>query len=272
MDVASADVVNAIWLLLPGFLAAWIFYGLTAHKRESPFERTIQALIFTAIVQVPTGVIHTVWPKWLPLWTPTVQLGWSLLFATMLGLFLAWCANNNWFHKQFYKFGFTTRTSYPSEWYSTLNTEKRYIILHLKDGRRLYGWPYEWPDHCDSGHFVLMQAEWILDDNTCAPLYAVERFLIPSNDVAWIEFLKAKHEMTASAAEIEGVEELLIGLQEKEDDDGNEATTTAADKQSAAVPARRGTRHERTPACDGRTATNLPATATTEELNDGRQA
>ena len=41
------DVLNLIYALMPGFVAAWIFYGLTAHPQKTPFERTIQALIFT---------------------------------------------------------------------------------------------------------------------------------------------------------------------------------------------------------------------------------
>ena len=37
--------------LLPGFVAAWIFYGLTGHSKPSPFERVVQALVYNVIVQ-----------------------------------------------------------------------------------------------------------------------------------------------------------------------------------------------------------------------------
>ncbi len=48
MELASKELVGIISYLLPGFLAAWIFYGLTAHPKPQPFERVVQALIFTA--------------------------------------------------------------------------------------------------------------------------------------------------------------------------------------------------------------------------------
>ena len=116
MDLVSADVLGVINALMPGFLAAWIFYGLTAHKRQSPFERTIQALIFTAIVQGITGGIHhglEFIGRWyfIGKWTPNIQLAWSFGLAIALGLFIAWSANTNWFHKQFFKWGLTSRTS-----------------------------------------------------------------------------------------------------------------------------------------------------------------
>lgn len=49
--IPDSDIVAAIYQLLPGFVTAWIFYGLTAHPKTSPFERVIQALIFTLFVE-----------------------------------------------------------------------------------------------------------------------------------------------------------------------------------------------------------------------------
>ena len=40
--------------LLAGFVAAWVFYGLTPYKRPTPFERIVQALVYTAVVQLLT--------------------------------------------------------------------------------------------------------------------------------------------------------------------------------------------------------------------------
>ncbi len=48
--IPSSEIVDAIFRLLPGFVTAWVFYGLTAHLKASSFERVIQALIFTLFV------------------------------------------------------------------------------------------------------------------------------------------------------------------------------------------------------------------------------
>ena len=52
------NFLAVIAFLLPGFITAWIFYGLTSHPKPSQFERTIQALIFTFIVQIFVAPLH----------------------------------------------------------------------------------------------------------------------------------------------------------------------------------------------------------------------
>ncbi len=47
----SKEIISVIQSLLPGFLTAWVFYGLTAHRHKDAFERVVQALIFTTIIQ-----------------------------------------------------------------------------------------------------------------------------------------------------------------------------------------------------------------------------
>ena len=47
----STDLISIVEQLLPGFLVAWIVYGLTAYSKPAPFERIVQALIFTILVR-----------------------------------------------------------------------------------------------------------------------------------------------------------------------------------------------------------------------------
>lgn len=234
MEWTSTEIVGVISYLLPGFLAAWVFYGLTAHPRKSPFERIVQALIFTAIAQGLTTLVCWAleWAgQWYAIgeWTKEVALVWSLVNATALGLLFALFANKDWFHGALRWMGATTRTSFPSEWFSAFHRDRRYVILHLEGGRRLHGWPYEWPDQADTGHFVVVQPSWVLDDNTCAPLHTVERLLIPVSQVEMVELLRSDDEISASESEIIAVEDLLVDLQKTgESDDGKQSTTTAA--------------------------------------------
>jgi hypothetical protein len=195
MDFPKSDVVSLIYHLLPGFVTAWIFYGLTPHQPKSPFERTIQALIFTAITQavvIPLGWL-LLWigshVRVLGPWNEQSSFAVSVLVAAGLGLLFTGIANTNWLHGWISRW-ITTRTSFPSEWYSAFRAMKRYVYLHLSDGRRLYGWPTEWPDQPTVGHFVLLEPEWILDDNTRAPLVLIDQMLIPVSAVAMIEFEK----------------------------------------------------------------------------------
>jgi len=222
VEWVSQEVVSIIYYLMPGFLAAWVFYTLTAHRKTSPFERVVEALIFTVVVQAVTAVV-----RWilvlvghiivLGTWTQDSALIWSIVLALLAGSLVAWLANTDYLHRWLRGMHVTKRTSFPSQWYSAFNSQSRWVTLHLKGGRRLYGWPEEWPDHSDTGHFILDQPEWLLDDGRRAPLHSVERILVAASDVELVEFLKSEDELP-ERAEAEKARAVLEGLHRKEQD------------------------------------------------------
>ncbi len=234
MELPQTEIVGVIYALLPGFLAAWIFYGLTAHPRKSPFERVVQALIFTGIAQAVVLLLRASLlcaGRWfaMGIWTNDVAYVWSIAVAVLLGLTFALFANKDWFHRFLREHpwlarigGITTRTSFPSEWFSAFNQDKRYVVLHLTGQRRLYGWPFEWPDSPDSGHFVIAQPEWLLENNQRVPVHTVERMLVAAKDVEMVEFEKAMSEIDASEDEIETAEKTLVELQKEEVSDDSQ--------------------------------------------------
>jgi hypothetical protein len=126
------------------------------------------------------------------------------------------------------KWAWTHRTSHPSEWFSAFsNHNRRYVILHLKDGRRLFGWPDEWPDACDRGHFVVSECEWLLPTGERAPFHQVESMLIPATSVEFVEFLKYDSEVKASAEQLREAEALLIRVNQQENANGKQSPATA---------------------------------------------
>ncbi len=60
MGIIAKDIPMLIQMLLPGFIAAGVFFTLTAHPKLSEFERLIQALIFTSILRVLTISIRAI--------------------------------------------------------------------------------------------------------------------------------------------------------------------------------------------------------------------
>lgn len=249
MEWTSSEVVGIITYLLPGFVTAWVFYGLTAHPRREPFERVVQALIFTALIQatIPGVRILLEWASQyvvLGVWSREVAVVWSVVNAVLLGVVFSLIANKNWCHKLLWHCGITKRTSYPSEWYSVFNKKGRHVILHLEGGRRLHGWPEEWPDSGDSGHFVIDKPTWLLESNEEAPLHAVEQLVIPAKCVEMVEIMKFPDEITATADQMAATEQTLVNLRLKGSNDGKQVSTTNAEagRQSgpngqAALPA-----------------------------------
>lgn len=188
------DIVELLKFLVPGLIAAWVFYGLTPHKRLSAFERVIQALVFTLFVQTAfeftkhfllgMGTFFEVGP-----WNELSVTFWYVVTALSAGAALAWIANSNRLHQALQQIGITKQTSYPSEWYGVLAESENYVILHLQDERRISGWPKEWPSSFDEGHFYLKSAIW-LDEESDVPLDDSEGILIPAERVTYVEILR----------------------------------------------------------------------------------
>ena len=155
MEQITLEIYNLLVLLLPGFIVAYVFYAVTSFPKKSEFEAIVIALIFTTIVQLIVQVIK----QNVNSWTTLQQSAWSFGVAIIFALLFAFLINNDLIHKFLRLLRITTQTSYPSEWYGIFTTTTTYVVLHLGDGRRIYGWPYEWPNKSDAGHFVLTEAE-----------------------------------------------------------------------------------------------------------------
>lgn len=195
MTQLPSDAIELLAYLLPGFAAAWLFYGLTSHAKPSQFERVVQALIFTFVIQAFLPLL-----RWILLsigsfialapWGKESELLGSLFLAVILGGLIAYCTNNDLFHKWLRSLGFTSRTSHPSEWFCAFTEHVTYVILHLKDGRRLYGWPKEWPIDPQKGQFYIQVPSWIDDNAKPIDLTQLDGILVNVQDVEWVEFLR----------------------------------------------------------------------------------
>jgi hypothetical protein len=255
MDVPSETVIAILTYLLPGFITAALVYVLTPEPRPIPFERVVQALIFTMLVQVGvTGVgagLRWVGLQWfsIGLWTEHVRLGWSVVLAGVLGLFIAWAANTDRIHRALRAVGLTCQTSFSSEWYGVFSRNKGYVVLHLTGRRRLYGWPEEWPSTPGHGHFVMAQAEWLDEDNRIE-LAGVDRILIRAEDVEMVEVMK------------------IVDTMQEQTDGRPQAADT-----SAAAPTPRASTDGRGKAVVPAAAVQAPAatTAAGQEVNPSRR-
>ncbi len=90
MSWTSSEVIGVLVFLLPGILAASIFYSLTSHPKPGTLDQVIQALIFTAIGQAATAalllIFNLIWEH--PQWTKyyELQLVLSVFVAIVVGL------------------------------------------------------------------------------------------------------------------------------------------------------------------------------------------
>jgi hypothetical protein len=237
MNFLAKDIPTLVFQILPGFVAASIFYTLTAHPKTSEFERVIQALIFTVLLKVVLipvreffllvgRCVGAVSP-----WNAEAELAWMIVLALPLGLSFVWVMNKDTCHCWARKLKLTGRTSYPSEWYAAFTREgreKRWIILTLDGEQRLYGWPEEWPDQADKGHFVIDQPEWVMPDGSRVPILQTSKFMMPASEVKRVEFLAQVTEVPQSEQEQRQIQEPLINLHRSESN-GSQGTTTSTE-------------------------------------------
>ena len=260
MEGASKEVLDVIYGLLPGFIACWIFYGLTAHPKSSTFERVVQALIFTAFIKVIVlgmrAACHWVGTHWFSvgMWSESSTQSVSVVTAVLFGLILARLSNNcalhNWLREwKLYEsvrsrlgkhflfrwipaWQWTERSSLPGEWFSAFHRYKGNVVLHLSGQRRLFGYPEEWADGPERGHIILMNAVWLLDDGKTAELYKVARIMVAAKDVEMVEFLKDDNQITVGDAELERVQSVLVEYRKmRSPNDGIKVSTGASEQR-----------------------------------------
>ncbi|HTY50357.1 MAG TPA: DUF6338 family protein [Steroidobacteraceae bacterium] len=194
MDDFGQKLIVLLQYLLPGFFAAWVYYGLTSFAKPSQFERVVQALIFTLLVQALAFIMKLLLlstGKWWPVfaWTDKSDLALSIVSGFVLGTVFAAFANNDRFHALMRWLRVTSEMSYPSEWYGVFRDNESYVVLHLKSFSRIYGWPSLWPSEPGKGHFLLEEASWLDDENHETPMTNVAQVLVPASEVQLVEFV-----------------------------------------------------------------------------------
>ena len=138
MSWASSEIVSVFVFLLPGFVAAAVFYSLSSYPKPNEFGQVVQALVFTMVGQIIALSVQQLtillgasrpWPTTLDIIVPTLS-------AVAFALIVVYASNNDTLHGLFRRLRFTRETSYSSEWYSSFAENPNcYIVLHLKDRR-----------------------------------------------------------------------------------------------------------------------------------------
>ena len=178
----DTEVIAVLRYLLPGFVAASLYYAFTSHTKPSPFERVVQALVFTVVVEAAVGVGGAFG---LP---HADSVAVAVAMAATMGIVVAAAVNHDLVHRAFRWLRLTRETSHPTDWYSAFAGQSdRYLVLHLVGERRLYGWAPAWPSSPDQGHFKVLQGEWLIGDQRQP---AGQAIIVRVQDVEMVEFVE----------------------------------------------------------------------------------
>ncbi len=201
------ETINLLMLLIPGLISGSIYALLLRRSKDniSALERIIESLVFTFLIYVFVSLTY----KWEPL-AQTVKVGEDITYklssnSNLILLTLAymvlipslWGAVVHYdLHMKLFRFlKLTDRTSRDTAWDDVfIDEKKRYITIHLKDERRIAGWPTYYSNNKEEGFIYLTKADWITDDNEYIATDS-HGLLINKENIDLIEFMYRKKEI-----------------------------------------------------------------------------
>ncbi len=171
----TLEIVQALIVLLPGFVTTGIVRALFVGASENDFDKVVKSLIFSFVNYTIYAGVLWFWswftrtsaaPPTLLEMAPKTPGGLIVLslIAVAVGLIVAYYQTNNG-HRALYRLKITQRSTRQNVWHDFfLDQAKTYVIVNLEDGRRIYGWPYSYSDQPAEPSLFLTRAEWLTTD------------------------------------------------------------------------------------------------------------
>lgn len=197
------ETINVLMLLIPGLISMRILETIRRKEIESAVNKLIESFIFSFLIYIAVAFIY----KWEPIakaekvgneitysictdyFLLAITLGLSVLFPLVLGAVV-----HNDYHMVVLRFlRVTNRTSRDTAWDDVFTNHVRFLTIHLKDGRRVTGWPEYYSNSPDEGFIYLSQASWINSDNKYFDTES-HGLLINRDEMELIEFMYTKNE------------------------------------------------------------------------------
>ena len=199
----TVEALNILLLLLPGFLSGQVFYSLFKVEEVAVPKRVLDALLFSFIVYLLVSAFYQ--------WEPLAQVkstGGSLSFffstntrvivlsglgVILIPIIVGFLYFNDYLHFVLRKLKITTKTSRANTWNDAFLSQNRYVIVTLKDGRRIRGYPTMFSTDPKEGFVYLYNPAWVNDDksNDDDPDYLESNchgFLLNRENIDLIEF------------------------------------------------------------------------------------
>jgi len=211
----TIEALNILLLLLPGLMSGQILYSFFQPGDVTVQKRLLDALLFS----FATYLLVSIFITWEPLAqvkltsgqleyliTKNNKLIWtSLPIILLVPVVVGFLYHNDLIHKILRKCKITTKTSRKNTWNDAFLSQDRYVIVSLKDGRRVRGYPIMFSTDPDEGFLYLYNPAWVNDDkaNDIEPDYFESRchgFLLNRDNIELIEFTLAEGEVLTDKA------------------------------------------------------------------------
>jgi len=174
----TVEALNILLLLLPGFMSGQIFYSLFKLGEVSIPRKVHDALLFSFVIYL----LVSLFVPWEPLAEVVASEGalsyiisenfrvicLSLGGVVSVPVIVGFLYFNDHVHTFLRKLKITTKTSRPNTWNDAFVTQNRHVIVTLKDGRRIRGYPTMFSSDPEEGFVYLYNPAWVNDDRGVA--------------------------------------------------------------------------------------------------------
>lgn len=165
------DALAVLLILLPGFSCAYLVQLLVVRRKQSDFERVVEAVLFSFLLYLLClPFFHWSLPfSWAQsqdhVFHIQVNKGFILslgMSAVVLGLFYSAALNHDWLLALFRKCGITERTARSTIWNDAFqDIPNHYVSIGLSDKRQVIGYVRYYSDEADDCSIFLEDAAWI---------------------------------------------------------------------------------------------------------------
>ena len=166
----KAEALSILFVLLPGFVSAYVTQHLAVRRDQSQIEKIVEALIFSFLLYLITLPFfgYTLPLRWAYAADGTVrvfahfsQLVALFVVSLILGVLYAASINHDWLLTLMRRFRVTERTARISIWNDTFQEIGGWAQIGFKDGRQLFGWIRYYSDDASECSIFLERASWI---------------------------------------------------------------------------------------------------------------
>lgn len=201
MNSLSVEVLNVLLFLTPGLFGTIVLDAVLIRKDKDAAHRIIEGLVLSLIIygiisffeqKFPVSIRVTRDPTG-KLVDTTIDLDSTILlpilvFSIALPLLLGHLFTSGWFMQFLRRLRVTGRTGRESTWVDVFLDQKRYVIVNLSDGRRLFGWPLYYSDNREEGMLYLSDAAWYDENGEPREIENHGIFLVKKDNIDLIEF------------------------------------------------------------------------------------
>lgn len=202
MNLSSETLVILLYLT-PGLLAALIFDAIVVRpkKDKDVFTKIIEGLIFSLLIYSSVAVFSGNFPVEVVInqSLETKSQFYSAVFDRKLlipvviaSVFLPLLVGALWTHDLHMKvlryLKITNKTARETVWFDVFTDQKRYVVVNLSDGKRVFGWPMYYSTDPTEGLLYLYDAAWIDSTGNPVKIPIHGLLLVKKDNIESIEF------------------------------------------------------------------------------------